>query len=600
MFDFALITGEHARRPLAHDLAAFAAYEPEQVLRYSVGRGAGAVSVAAFYWESHPVHRMSDRLRIGENGFACLAGYPLDENMKPIRTVDRFDPDRAGDYDGDFFYLSVNETGECRVAKSPVCSYPLYHARGDGRDVLASRAMLAAVAAFDTNTPPPNIDFARWICTYGGGGNLDALFEGSREVLWNQSLRVADGRVEVGALDYRFLEDEPMAALHARAPDRYWDEVYDYLLSWMSVLEFSDKPIEFPLSGGKDSRLLLGLIVASGGRGRLERVFTNGPAISPDVRAAEMVCTALGLDHEFVDRTSVVEERHFRMDHLVLPHIHTTEGEMSLHDLTHRGRPADIVQLHGLESGLRNIAGLRDFPDRGKLLWWYGIHLAKGDKCEVYADGYAQANLDDTRDFIDAALAAGVLPEQIPTLHRVLLRSGRWVSRTWRAYNDRFFAPYIFANHHLLKAAYNCGAAARGREEFHYQMLRRISPELIDIPFAEQEWLPELAARHDVPRHPPLAWPEGTRPQMQRNTHLALYRSFDEVRQFLLAHEGHVTSRLLDREKLARFEIDGKHPSIYLAFLNIVQIAALELAPDLETLVSGLSGPDVGLPSFDF
>ena len=88
--------------------------------------------------------------------------------------------------------------------------------------------------------------------------------------------------------------------------------------------------------------------------------------------------------------------------------------------------------------------------------------------------------------------------------------------------------------------------------------------------------------------------------QTTKNTHLAIYKSFETLRKFILTHEGHVTDGLLDRDKLAEFSLEGAHPSIYLAFWNFVQVAALELVPNLESLTSGATGPEIGLPTFDF
>jgi len=174
------------------------------------------------------------------------------------------------------------------------------------------------------------------------------------------------------------------------------------------------------------------------------------------------------------------------------------------------------------------------------------------------------------------------------------------VSRTWRAYNDRFFAPYIFANSTLLKATFNSGAKSRAREEFHFEMIRRIKPELIEIPFAGQAWDGSFANENGFKLSTPLEWPEGTRPHTTKNTHLALHEAFEEFRAFFATHQGTVTSRLLDRDKLNSFDIEDTHPSIYLALWNFVQVAALELAPHLDALNSGTSCQEVGLPSFDY
>ncbi len=104
---------------------------------------------------------------------------------------------------------------------------------------------------------------------------------------------------------------------------------------------------------------------------------------------------------------------------------------------------------------------------------------------------------------------------------------------------------------------------ARGREDFHFEMLRRIAPELIEIPFAGQTWDKSLASENGITLSEPLDWPEGTRPHTTKNTHAALHKAFEDVRGFLANHQGHVTNRLLDRDRLASFDIEGVHPSVY-------------------------------------
>lgn len=528
-----------------------------------------------------------------------LAGYALDQHMKPILSVERFDPAEASNYSGDYFHLSVDIQGNVQVNKSPICSYQTYVSATDKIDVLASRASMTAVAAGGDSRPVPNIDLARWSCTYGNAGNDDGVFVGLKTVLTNQSISIKDNRIVLGEPQYDFLVDYEMQSLFRRSPKQYWDAVFDVLVQSMSILDFSEQVIDFPLSGGKDSRLLLGLICHGGRKERIRRVFTKGPDFGPEVRSAQMVCDTLGLRHEFVDNTGAAHNSDFRIDDKILRHVHTTEGEISPADLTWGGGKACVIQLHGQEFGLRNIAANRDNSNREKLLQWFGVHLANGDKCGLFQPGIAQNNMDEVCSFVDAATTADVEFRDMPTLHRIMF-SGRWVARTWRAYNNKYFAPNLFVKTALVKATYNCGVEARAREEFHFEMLRRIAPDLIGVPLAGQSWDASLFGDVDTSLHTPLRWPDGTQPQSTKDTFLAIHRGFEGLRQYLMSHQGVVTSSLLDRDKLRDFDIDGVHPSFYHALWNLVQIAVLEQTPNLQTLATDTPDTDLGLPSFNY
>ncbi len=99
MLDFCLTVGAAPWARLRHDLSKFCAYPPERMISFRA-TGKGHISISAFWRESHPTHTLSDRVRVDDNGFALLVGYPLDVNLKLIRTVSAFDPEVSDQYDG--------------------------------------------------------------------------------------------------------------------------------------------------------------------------------------------------------------------------------------------------------------------------------------------------------------------------------------------------------------------------------------------------------------------------------------------------------------------------------------------------------------------
>ena len=594
MLDFALVLGAQPDCISRDDLTALLPDTPDHTLTFSVGDQ----HLVAFWSDTHPHRDLTDRVALDRKGFRLLAGYPLNAAMKPLRSIDAFDP--SDPHHGDYFYLAITPGGDVIVDKSTLCSYQLYVAKLGSRQVLASRASLAAAIAHDTLKPPLNADFARWACTYGIGGNTAAVFAGTDTVLFNQSIQIANAELTVTAPDHAFLLDGEAARRHQNAPRAYWDDVHDHLVAAISVLDLSDQPIDFPLSGGKDSRLLLSLLIAGGYRDRIRRVFTTGPHISPEVRAAKLVCEALDLDHEFIDSTNTVRPTAFTIDRHLPQHARVTEAEMSPMDPTWSTSKSAKIELHGQEGGLRNISMNRDNSSRDALLNWFAIHLERGDKCGIYAPGIADQNMDEVSRFVDEAIEAGVRPDDIANLHRITYRLCRWVSRTWRAYNDRYFAPYVFVDQTLVKATFNAGAQGRIREELHFEMLRRLAPDLIEVPLAQQTWDTSLAAAHDLILPDPLTWPEGTRPQSTRPTHQSMFTHFDAFKSFFAAHDGPVTSALIDRERLAAITNADLHASHYQALWQMVQIALFERIPDLAALASDTPASGYGLPSFDY
>jgi hypothetical protein len=232
------------------------------------------------------------------------------------------------------------------------------------------------------------------------------------------------------------------------------------------------------------------------------------------------------------------------------------------------------------------------------LVRWFEIHLGEGDRCRMFRSGVADETLDEIRAYVDAALAAGIAPEDVPSLHRVTYRMGRWVARTWRMYNDRWFAPYLFVDADLIRATFNSGAASRHREEFHFEMLKRMDKRLISIPFAGQTWDPSLAVDGVLPA--PFEWSSAREERRARPTHEAIVRAFPLLQEFFRTHSGPTTDQILDRDRFAALDIENMHPATYQSLWQLVQIALLERVSDLGSLTDRRPATDYGLPSFNF
>lgn len=559
----------------------------------------GAFVLNIFWAPTHPFESCAERISESAGGLRLLIGYPMDQNARPIRAIDDFDPEQSNTYTGTYFFLSLTDNGHITCAKSLICAYPLYSSVRNDREALASRAGLAHIGAYHTAQVQPSSEFLRWTATYAIGGTPATAYQGVKTVQMNQKIAPDASGLNITDPDFNFLSDQGKWLKYISNPVEYWDETFEFLRASTQVLDLSDQPIEFPLSGGKDSRLLLGFLVAGGGKPRLSRVFTRGAPDSPDVRAAALVCEALGLDHSIDTSFSNASAEAFTIDDKLLRHLHITEGELSPDALVWGLDKLPKIEIHGQEGGLRNMTSRIDILDRTTLLDWFDAHLGYGDRCQMFQAGVAEQTLEDIRAFVDSALAADILPENIPTLHRVIYRLGRWGAKIWRSYNDRWFAPFLFVEAEIIKATFNTGAVSRIREEFHFEMMRRINPDLAFIPFANQTWDATLRRSNDPPFPDPFLWKSNLQRSADRATFVALLQRFPQFQSYFSKPRHPEIEAVLDRDRLAAVDIAEMHPSTYQSYWQLLQMALIAEVGTCAGLDVSTPTTEFGLPSFN-
>ena len=600
MLDFCITFSEPKAVGKAHRELSGVTLEPSDERYLLASDGPPAWRFEVFRSSSGSLDLVGERVRFrqGEE-IAIYIGYARD-GAQPIRDIDTFKPGNAANYGGDFLYLSLDAAGAIQVIKSPVCSAPLYLAEKTGRQALASRATMAALAVEDGRAPRVSAEFLRWCATYGIGCSTASIFEGTAHVQINQKVETGPQGIELTKPDPMFLQDEGLRELYARDRVRYWDEAFEHLSASTGVVNACDAPIDFPLSGGKDSRLLLALTKATIDKERPLHVFTNGPSMSPDVRVAEMVCEALGLAHSTHDNTGAEAKQAPSIDKFLSEHAHISEGEMSPIDLTWGFGKYATVRPFGQDGAvLRNMTARDDIVDRSSLRNWLAMHVSYGDRCGTLKAGQASTTIAELYEFIDNALEAGVPSGEVPSLHRTIYRLGRWAARTWTFNNNRGFAPYPFVDFDVIRYTFNSGPASRLAEEFHFEMLLRLDRQLVEMPFAEQTWPAVTLGRSELTAATPIGWPSGQFRTRALPRHDALIRNFEKLRAFMGAHKGPATSQIIDRDRFYQIDLNALHESSYQCFWQMVQIALFELVPDLNTLRAASLASDLGIPKFD-
>ncbi|GAB3075662.1 adenine nucleotide alpha hydrolase family protein [Pedococcus soli] len=545
---------------------------PEDLFRAWYSRD-GHVSILVWGSDVPPI-KPQDRVERGEDGLRLFLGWMMD----PLsgRVVDgvrdtTLDPDT--EMYGEYAALRAKPEGDIIIWRNLLASVQLYYSDEPGRFVASTRASMACYGRTLSTRFDLDPAFARTVLTSSIALNDHTLFAGVWSLPQAHTIyRPPGGRPVVHREHDQPLHDEELKRLYINDRKTYWDDAFERITSLAGALDSGDLPIVVPLSGGKDSRLLLGLLTASGRAERIESMLTWGATGSPDIRAATAVAEVLGLSQKHEFRINSAPAPRVMRRAKFLQHAFVTEGEMSPMDLTAKNPLRHKIQLHGQEGGLRNIAGKRRFETSQELLQWFRVHLANWDTCKILTDDARQTNEDEFLGYFSHQLRVVDDLEQIPTKHRSEHRIRRWMARTWGVYNSMSSAPYLLATDTVLKATYNAGPRSRSLEEFHYEMLKRSHPQLLEIPFADQTWDPELETLTGIkpPAIEPFVWNEEVPVMNRRPIHAALRDCFDDLRGLVVSRRPSVLEGVVDLDRLMTFDAAAMKPGHVQPLLHLL------------------------------
>ncbi|MBE1877125.1 hypothetical protein [Myceligenerans pegani] len=568
----------------------------------------GAVAVLLWGRDAPPI-KPADRVLRGDEGLRFFDGWLIDlDTARPLLNVSDVSFDPGDSLDGEFTACSARPDGEFRVWRNSAGSMPLYHASEAGRFVLASRASVAAYGRRLSTRFDLSPDFARSVLSASISLNRHSMFEGV-DVLEQGAVvyRPVGGRPVVHRRDHDLFFDEGLRRQYLTDRTAFWDDAFDRLRALTGVFRSTDSfPLEVPLSGGKDSRLVLAMLHAAGHADHIDGLLTWGVEGSPEISSAGDVARALGLETKHRFRvTHAATAPSAPASRTLTPryprHVFLTEGEMSPMDLT-GGTPRPGISVSGQEGGLRNIAGKRSFATSKELLHWFRVHLANWDVCKILTDEARASSEAEFLDYYGAQLEVVDDINQIPSKHRIEFRFKRWVARTWHIANSTSFAPYIFPTDAVLRYTYNSGPRSRSLEEFHFEMLRRADKRLLEIPFAEQTWDPELRDVTDaeVPQTEPYVWSEGTKPLARRPIGMKLQVRLDEVRTAIESRTPAVLDGVVDMERLWSFDANTMMPGHVQPLMHLVGLLAADSVKSFAEL--DVLAEEVGsfrVPDFD-
>lgn len=283
----------------------------------------------------------------------------------------------------------------------------------------------------------------------------------------------------------------------ASADDETWMELARSLTALCAALgsQFpgQENVIECPVTAGRDSRLLVALARRAGLH---PQYYTGGEPSSADVQIGVKIAQLYDLPHQVhaVTAGDVAQ----RWEGLAQRYVRRYDGMSSLWQLgdvltmpEHVDRL--VVTLWGIGGEIARgfyyrpllfLSGRHDLPAVSAFLVRRLI--------QPHGGLLTQEALELTKAFIEGfvrnQVAAGYAPIDAPDLFYAYQRVGRWAGN-----NARKTAPVCdhfspFCSRPWVQATLALPALQRYTEPLHFNLLRLLAPELIDLPFDKGSW----------------------------------------------------------------------------------------------------------------
>ena len=449
-------------------------------LPFFPGRSVQSAGPAA--WIAHS----DEYVHVGDEGIAMFSGRPIawSSGGNPLDARFWLDPP-VGDLDGR--YVGVRVAGDVTVFADPLGAYPVYR-----------RGSAVSNNAYALREPSDSMRLEVLASLLGGGWAL------SGDPVWEGVERI---RPEPPALEGDFDADRAASILVATV---------------RALADWPGRPSVVPITAGRDSRLVLAAALAAG----IEfETTTGGEPGHPDVEIGRRLAEVAGVPWKPIEHDphgSVLSDWRRAAELLWL----TSSGTASLADAAgfpHGPRPGPLPLWHSGQGGeiarsyygssrdadlrYRRFVGRR--PGRAEILNAEGERLVRA-QIDAFAEEHAGADLLD-----------------LFYLHR---RMGTWAGPTHGAVEFVRDTTSPLWSRRLLPDLW----AGRGR--FHREVLERLAPQLLEVPYERTPTLPSKVVRALRRRVAP------------RDD--AFTRILPEIREAVLAQPQHDAWQVLDRERV--------------------------------------------------
>lgn len=436
-------------------------------------------------------------------GSTCFQGwvrepdeYPLTLSVAEVLRLlcQRGDPDALDalhQRPGQFCLIYVDPELRVHGLSDGFCGQHLYYYEGPDRAVISNRASLIAayldgVAQLDRGHAPAEVQPRRpdpsrlgWLLARHESPVHEFMSA------WSEIRLVSPGHRVV--IDHSGLQLHSVALPERQRPD--WDKLYEDLI-WRAgqLRRLPEVPLRMALTGGFDSRLVLGALIGAELTERVEQFFVNATPEHADRRVAQMVADHYQLPFEARDAVDLHRGDPFLSQ--IPRHSFLIEYMINAWDLK-SGSRAQVLPTFGVLPGhFGELYRSHAHQLYSHTHWTIRAHhgRAKMNRHSILSselvDYYHQQYLDWFKERERCNVAANHVLDE---LHREA-RMWRWAAQT-QMYESLGYPSFNLLPDLKLRAAYaHLSLRDRMRPRVHFELMRRTDEELAWLPFAKHQW----------------------------------------------------------------------------------------------------------------
>lgn len=461
-------------------------FDAQQIQDWRAPSGAAALA-----WVAHPPSATggSRYVHTGPHRFSAYAGRPIRwtdddgaDGRSPLdpRAFDSASSGATRGLDGRCVVIRYDDSQRALdLWSDPLGAYPVFVTDVDEVTWVGNNAELLRAIHGGRSTDP--VALAGLL---GGGWPLDG------HPVWAAVRRLERGAVlrltpERRSRD-RQLPEQEIAGLPGAGLDRKL-AARRLVAGTRALADWPGRSTVVPVTGGRDSRLVLAAALAAG----IEfAAATGGARGDPDVETARRLCETAGIEHALLPADphgDVLAEPAEAARLLAL----TAAGTASLADaigfpMGPRGEPLQIWLSGQGGEVARGYYGMGegDADDLVALLYRRFVGRRPG-RVEPLSDAGRRLVEGRLAAWVGDQLAAGVHPVDVPDVFYLLKRMGTWAGPTHGAVEFvRDTASPLWSTR-MLPSELGLAAGERAREHFHLRILRELAPDLVGVPFAD-------------------------------------------------------------------------------------------------------------------
>ena len=446
---------------------------------------------AALAWVAHPPSATGGTryVQTGPDRFSAYAGRPIrwdDDDVadgrRPLdpRQFASGPPGAMRGLDGRCVVLRYDDSQRALdLWSDPLGAYPVFVAQVGEVTWLGNNAELLRAIHGARSADP-----AALAGLLGGGWPLDG------HPVWAAVRRLERGSV-LRLTPHRRSRDQQLpvseiAAMLGAGLDRKL-AARRLVAGTRALADWPGRPAVVPVTGGRDSRLVLAAALAAG----IEfAAATGGAHGDPDVETARRLCEAAGIDHALLPADphgDVFAQPSEAARVLAL----TAAGTASLADAIGfpMGPHAEPLQIWLSGQGgevARGYYGMGEGAagDLVALLYRRFVGRRPG-RMEPLSESGRRLVEDQLAAWVGEQLAAGIQPVDVPDVFYLLKRMGTWAGPTHGAVEFARDTASPLWSTRMLPSELGLAAGERAREHFHLRVLRELAPDLVAVPFAD-------------------------------------------------------------------------------------------------------------------